>query len=86
VDELAEAADCAEAQTAALQARAEALSEQIRAGGPKTLPPMDAYRIQEQLDALTREAAVEEELTKIRQQAASLSSEPPPGRPAGDDR
>lgn len=62
------AARRAEDQTAALKARAAALSEQIRTGGPVTLPTADAYRLQEQLDALSRDAAVEEELATIRAQ------------------
>ncbi len=48
-----------------------------RAGEPETLPLLDAYRIQEQLDALTREAAVEEELAAIKERAAS-SARPAP--------
>jgi phage shock protein A len=61
-----EAARRAEEQMAALRARARALSEQIMAGGPRTPPSGDFYRIQEQLDALARDAAVDEELARIR--------------------
>jgi phage shock protein A len=68
-----EATRRAEDQTAALQARAAALSEQIKAGGPVLLPSVDAYRLQEQLDALSRDAAVEEELATIRTQMVPRS-------------
>jgi phage shock protein A len=68
VADVMEAGRRAEDQTAALQARAAALSEQIKAGGPVTPPSVDAYRLQEQLDALSREAEVEEELATIRAQ------------------
>jgi len=68
VADVVEAARRAEDQTAALQARAQALSEQIKVGGPVMLPSLDAYHIQEQLDALTRNAAVEEELATIKAQ------------------
>jgi phage shock protein A len=77
VPDVVEAARRAEDQTAALQARAAALSEQIKAGGPGMLPSLDAYRIQEQLDALARNAAVEEELAKIRAQMAPRASKRP---------
>jgi phage shock protein A len=65
-----EAARRAEEQMAALRARARALSEQIKAGGPRTPPAGDFYRIQEQLDALARDAAVDEELARIRAEMA----------------
>ena len=68
VTDVVAAARHAEEQTAALQARAAALSEQIKAGGPVLLPSLDAYRIQAQLDALSRDAAVEEDLARIRAQ------------------
>ena len=70
VPDVADAARRAEDQAAALHARAAALSEQIQVGGPGMLPPLDAYRIQDQLDALARDAVVEEELAKIRAQMA----------------
>jgi phage shock protein A len=70
VPDVVEAARRAEDQTAALHARAAALSAQIKAGGPVMPPSLDAYRIQEELDALARDAAVEEELAKIRAQMA----------------
>jgi phage shock protein A len=75
--EVAEAARRTEDQTAALQARAAALSEQIKADGPVQLPSLDAYRIQEELDALSRDAAVETELARIRAQVVSRTSEKP---------
>jgi phage shock protein A len=80
---VAEAARRAEDQTAALQARAAALSEQIKAGGPVMVPSLDAYRIQEQLDALTRDAAVEEERARIRAQVAPRTRKRPPGKDGG---
>jgi phage shock protein A len=75
--EVAEAARRAEDQTAALQARAAALSEQIKAGRPMLLPSLDAYRIQEQLDALARDTAVETELARIKAQVAPRTSKEP---------
>jgi phage shock protein A len=66
VADVMEAARRADEQTAALRARARALSEQIHAGGPRTPPAEDFYWIQEQLDALARDMAVEEDLARIR--------------------
>jgi phage shock protein A len=83
VQDVAEAARRAEEQTAALQARAAALSEQIKAGEPQTLPPVDFYQIQEQLDVLGRDAAVEEELARIRAQVRPRISKQPPGKHGG---
>ena len=83
VADVMEAARRAEDQTAALQARAEALSEQIGAGSPVMLPSLDAYRIQEQLDALARDAAVEEELATIKAQIAPRTSKRPAKRGGG---
>jgi phage shock protein A len=77
VADVMEAARCAEDQAAALQARAAAISEQIKAGGAGMLPPLDACRIQEQLDALARDAAVEAELATIRAQMAPHTSKRP---------
>jgi phage shock protein A len=74
VAEVVEAARRAEDQTAALQARAAALSEQIKSGGPVMLPSEGAYRLQEQLDALSRDAAVEAELATIRAQMPPRTS------------
>jgi phage shock protein A len=76
VADVLEAARRAEDQTAALQARAAALGGQLRAGGPVLLPPADDYRLQEQLDALSRDTAVEEELAAIRAQMARRSGRP----------
>jgi uncharacterized protein YhaN len=56
------------AEEAALKARAEALSEQIKVDEPAGPPSGDFYQIQEELDALARDAAVEEELARIRVQ------------------
>ena len=55
-------------QTQGLQARAEALSEQAWDGLRQPLRPLAADRIQEQLDAVSREAAVDEELARIKEQ------------------
>lgn len=74
------AARRAEEQAAALQARAEALSQQIDANDPQAPPPLDFYRIQEQLDALTRDAAVEEELATMRAQMKRHATRRPPGK------
>ena len=74
VADVVEAARRAEDQTAALQARAAALSAQFRSGGPVMLPSLGAYQLQEQLDALSRDAAVEAELATIRAQMAPHTS------------
>jgi phage shock protein A len=68
--DVAQATRLAEHQTAALQARAHALCEQIEAGGPVLLPPLDAYQIQAELDGLTTDMAVEEELARIKARMA----------------
>jgi phage shock protein A len=81
--EVTEASRRAEDQTAALQARAEALAEQDSAGATGPILPQAAYRIQEQLDAVSREAAVEEELAKIRKQVARQAASDQPGTPDG---
>lgn len=73
--EVAEATRRAEDQTAALQARAAALGAQAGAAGPETILPLAADRIQEQLDAVSREAAVEEELARIRERIRPPSSQ-----------
>jgi phage shock protein A len=83
VADVMDAARRAENQTAALQARAAALGEQIKAGGPVILPSPAAYRIQEQLDALARDAAVEEELARLRAQMPSRASRQPGKRGGG---
>ena len=72
--DMTEAARRAEDQTASLQARAEALGRQIRTGRAQTIPLRDAGRIQEQLDAITTEAAVEEDLARIRERLASTQA------------
>jgi phage shock protein A len=65
--DVAEAARRAERQTAALRARARTLSEQIKTAMPGT-PSGGFDPIQEQLDTLSREAAVEEDLARIKAQ------------------
>jgi phage shock protein A len=75
--EAADAERRAAEQTEGLQARAEALSEQAHRRHQPT-PPLAADRIQEQLDAVSREAAVEEELDRIKQQAGSAAGKREP--------
>jgi phage shock protein A len=72
----------AEDRTAQLQARASALDELLSSGalGDVTAPASDE-QIQAQLDAITTQAAVEEELARIRERLASEPSQPP-GEPA----
>jgi phage shock protein A len=83
VADVVAAARRAEEQAAALRARAEALSQQVRAGGSGSPLPLDFYRIQEQLDALTRDAAVEEELARIRAEMSPRATKRPPGKDRG---
>jgi len=83
VPDAADAARRAEDQAAGLHARAAALREQIKAGRPGRPPPLDACRIQDQLDALARDAAVEEELANIRAQLAPRTSKQPGTRDEG---
>jgi phage shock protein A len=83
VADVVEAARRAEEQAAALHARAEALSQQIKAGDPGPPPSLDFYRIQEQLDALARDAAVEEDLARIRAQMRPRARKQPPGKDGG---
>ena len=66
--EAADAERRAAQQTEGLQARAEALSEQAWGGLRQPLRPLAAGRIQEQLDAVSREAAVDKELARIKEQ------------------
>ncbi|HXW87671.1 MAG TPA: PspA/IM30 family protein [Streptosporangiaceae bacterium] len=70
--EAADAERRAAAQTEGLQSRAEALSEQANRR-QQPAPPLAADRIQEQLDAIGREAAVEEELDRIKKRAGSAA-------------
>ena len=83
VADVVEAARRAEEQAAALHARAEALSQQIKAGDPEPASSLDFYPIQEQLDALARDAAVEEELARIRAQMGPHGRRRPPGKDGG---
>lgn len=64
--DITEASRTAEDQTEALRARAQTLTDQAGTGGSKAIVPLDADLIQEQLDAVSREAAVEKELARIR--------------------
>ena len=72
--EAADAEGRAVEQTERLQARADALSERVGRGGP-LLGSLAADRIQEQLDAVSREAAVEEELARIKEQVTPAADE-----------
>lgn len=78
VREAADAERRAAEQTEGLQARAEAISEQA-AGWRQPAPALAADRIQEQLDAISREAAVEEELGKIKDELGSPAGTRRPG-------
>jgi phage shock protein A len=77
--EAADAERRAAEQTEGLRARAEALSEQAGEGGWQPARPLAADRIQEQLDAVSREVAVDEELARIKKQVSSAASRRRPG-------
>ena len=72
------AARRAENTTAWLEARAEGVDELLTSGrlSDLTVPASDE-QIQAQLDAVTTQAAVEEELARIRERLASEPSQPP---------
>lgn len=72
---IAEASRKAEDQTAGLRARAEALGEQVTSDASEGNVPLDAGRIQERLDAISRQAEVEEDLARIKERLASPSEE-----------
>jgi phage shock protein A len=80
-NDVAEASRRAQDQTAALRARAEALGDQIDSDMPGPSMPADAGRIQERLDAISRQAAVEEELARIKERRASPHGSGPSGVP-----
>jgi phage shock protein A len=46
--------------------------------------PLDAERIQEQFDAVSKQAAVEEELARIKERLASPGGRQAAGKPGGD--
>ena len=78
--------------TARLQARAAAMEELLTSQGPGgPAPSASLEQIQAQLDAVTTQAAVEEELTRIKARLAAgtaaradePAAEPPPAAPAG---
>jgi phage shock protein A len=73
--EAADAERRAAEQTAGLQARAEVLSEQPWEGLRQPLRSLSADRIQEQLDAVSRDAAVDEELARIKEQIGAGPSD-----------
>ena len=66
-------------QTERLQGRAEALSEQAGEGRWRPAPPLVADRVREELDAVSREAAVDEELARIKEQTGSAPGGRRPG-------
>jgi phage shock protein A len=70
-------------QTAGLQARAEALSGQAEDRQQPVPPSLAADRIQEQLDAISREAAIEEELARMKEQVGSAAGKRQSGAAAG---
>jgi phage shock protein A len=76
--EAADAERRAAEQTEGLHARADALREQAARREHPAPPPLAADRIQEQLDAVSREAAVQEELAKIKQQVGSAAGKRQP--------
>jgi phage shock protein A len=76
----------AEDTTARLQARANALDELLATGNPADVTGLAGdQEIQAQLDAVTTQAAVQEELAAIKDQLAAETSQPPDG-PASSRR
>ena len=76
----------AEDTTARLQARADALDEMLATGGPADVTGVASdQEIQAQLDAVTTQAAVQEELAAIKDELAAKTRQPPDG-PAGSRR
>ena len=74
----------AEDRTAQLQARVSALDELISSGALDDLTaPASDEQIHAQLDALTTQAAVDDELAKIRQRLASEAGQPTSEPPHG---
>jgi phage shock protein A len=78
-DDIAAASRRAEDQTAKLRARAEALEAQMGSDVAEANMPFDAGRIQERLDAISRQAEVEEELARIKERLASPRGRRPSG-------
>jgi phage shock protein A len=76
--EAADAERRAAERTEGLHARAEAFREQPARREHPAPPPLAADRIQEQLDAVSREAAIQEELAKIKQQVGSAAEQREP--------
>jgi phage shock protein A len=81
---IVEASRRAEDQTATLRARAEALGDQLESDMYEAAGPLDAERIQEQLDAVSKQAAVEEELARIKDRLASPYTRQAASEPEGD--
>jgi phage shock protein A len=74
----------AEEATARLQARAQALEELLISPGPGGLPPAASLeQVQAQLDAVTTQGAVEEELARIKARLAAGTG-PQADKPATD--
>jgi phage shock protein A len=70
----------AEDTTARLQARASALDELLASGSPADVTALASdQEIQAQLDAVTTQAAVREELAAIKDQLAAGTGQPPDG-------
>ena len=84
-NDIAEAGHKAADQTASLRARAEALGEQIASDTSEASMPLDAGRIQERLDAISRQAKVEEELARIKERLASPGGTRPSGAPDAEE-
>jgi phage shock protein A len=83
--DIAEASRKAEDQTAGLRARAQALGEQIASDVSEASMPLDAARIQERLDAISRQAEVEEELARIKERLASPGGTRPYAAPDAEE-
>ena len=72
------AARRAEDTTARLQARANALDEMLATGSPADVTGLSGdQEIQAQLEAITTQAAVQEELAAIKDQLAAETRQPP---------
>lgn len=70
----------AEDTTARLQARADALDAMLATGGPADVTGLASdQEIQAQLDAVTTQAAVQEELAAIKDELAAKTRQPPDG-------
>jgi phage shock protein A len=82
--DIAEASCRAEDQAMALGARAEALGEQLESDMSEAAAPLDAERIQQQLDDVSKQAAVEEELARMKARLGSPGPRQAVAKPGGD--